>query len=983
MTMDIGSKTPQLIAIFEQTVDRYPKNVAIICDHVSLTYEALDQKANQLAHYLHSLSIHAGDVVGVLLPRSIECYLTMLALYKIGAVYVPIAEEYPAERINHILADMNFALMITSAEHAKRSDIQLPKTLILQEFVHAIAQAPKERLPQSEFKSELNPTCYVIYTSGSTGKPNGVEVGHSSICHYVSVASRTYGIQTEDRIYHGFSLAFDASFEEIWMAFANGATLIVATSKDIRSGLGLIDFLNQHEITVFSTVPTLLSSLKGQVDSLRLLILGGEVCTPNIVAPWVRPGLTIMNTYGPTEATVVTTVAEYIQDQPMTIGKPLPGYEIVLLDEQLQTVQPGEAGELCISGTGLAKGYVNRSSTTATKFIANPIEPSKRLYRTGDLAQWDDNGNLIFLGRLDEQVKLRGFRLELNEIETVLMTYPGIKQAVVSLVHLSNEPQLVAYYIANSAKKIKPQALKTFLSEHLPAFMLPHIYEPLEAFPLLPSGKVNRKHLPLPKSKPQTHTYHAPKTALEIKIATIMADQLKQPKISITADFFYDLGGHSLSAAAVISQLRKLPECQHLSIVDLYQHRTIEKLAKASANTQSPPHAPSESFQSPNKWGYRWAALGQSLGILLGYALSSWQIFTFLLAFFWVSYRYPLWSLTSIKIFLGLAIAVPLGSLIIIITAKWLLLGRVRPGKHRLWGWFYLRWWFVTRLEYMLFPSNHFTGTPLMVLYYRLMGARIGKHTCINTPHVSMHDLITIGDHTSINHDAVLKAYYVEDGYLHLGPITVGTDCYIGVRAVLSINTQMEDGAALEDLSMVTSGHTLNAKTYYHGSPIQTMACPEQHLLHRTTNRHISPTWRRWGMGILQCCALLLVEIIHFGLYVPPLYWIASMYEHTTLAESLLLTPFGALMYLGLLCTITVVLKKLTSSIKPGLYDFYSFTWLKHWIILKLLELPEILAMADSLYFPVFLRALGAKLGIDVESSEMAHLSPDLVSIHD
>ncbi len=981
-TIDASTTNLQLISLFEDTVDRYPHHVAIICDQMSLTYATLDQRANQLAHYLCAHHVRVGDIVGVLLPRSLDCYITMLALYKIGAVYVPISEEYPSERINHILDDMPFALLMTSPEHSKHPDIHYPNTVILQQITQELAQQPTER-PQPEPSSLENPTCYVIYTSGSTGKPNGVEVGHSSICHYIRVASTTYGIDQHDRIYHGFSLAFDASFEEIWMAFANGAILVVATSKDLRSGLGLIDFLNHHHITVFSTVPTLLSNLKGAVESLRLLILGGEVCTPNIVAPWVRSGLKIMNTYGPTEATVVTTVAEYTPDHPVTIGKPLPGYEIVILNEHLEPVEYGEAGELCISGAGLAKGYINRANITAAKFIQNPLDPNQRLYRTGDLAHWDEQGDLVFLGRVDDQVKLRGFRLELNEIETVLMTYPGIKQAVVSVL-TQDEPKLVAYYVTESSEKIDIQALKTFLSQSLPAFMLPSIYEPLQQFPLLPSGKVNRKQLPLPKSKPQTNPYYAPKTALEIKITRIVADVLNIKKVSITDDFFYDLGGHSLTAAAVISQLRKHPECHHLSMLDLYQHRTIQKLAKACEQTSSATHtAHTHAFQRTSKWSYRFAGLGQSLGIILGYALTSWQIFIFFSAYFWVSYRYPLLSLTSLKIFLGLAIAVPLGSLLVVIAAKWLLLGRIQPGKHRLWGWFYLRWWLVMRLEQILFPVHHFVGTPLMTLYYRLMGAKIGKHCHIHTSSLSVHDLISIGEHTTINHDAVLKAYFVEEGWLHLGPITIGADCYVGVRSVLSIHSNMQHHAVLDDLSMVPSHQSLEAHGYYTGSPAQKAAPPKQHITQQAVQRPSPQTLRRLVMGTLQCVTVLWVELIHYGLYLPPLYWVTSMYEHTTLLQAVFLTPFAALMYFGLLCLSVIVFKHISRPLKKGASDVLSFSWLKHWIMLKLLELPEVLAMADSMYYPIFLRFLGAKLGSDVEMSEISHLSPELLTIHD
>ncbi|MCR9192713.1 MAG: amino acid adenylation domain-containing protein [Gammaproteobacteria bacterium] len=974
--------SPQLISIFESTVDHYPNHEAIICDNLSFTYAELDQKANQIAHYLLSQHIQSGDIVGVLLPRSLDCYVAMLALYKIGAVYVPIAEEYPGERINHILDDMPFALLITSEALIAHRNIHCPKTALLQNILPKINQQSTARLPPPKTITPNDPTCYVIYTSGSTGKPNGVEIGHHSICHYIKVASTTYGITNDDRVYHGFSLAFYASFEEIWMAFANGATLIVATSKDVRSGLGLIEFLNQHQITVFSTVPTLLSSLQGDVKSLRLLILGGEVCTPKILTPWVRAGLKIMNTYGPTEATVVTTVAEYSQDCPITIGKPLPGYEVLILNEQLQPVEPGEEGELCIAGPGLAKGYINRETITAAKFIPNPLAPDKRLYRTGDLAQWNEHDELLFLGRLDDQIKLRGFRLELNEIETVLMTDPNIKQAVVALL-FPEDPKLVVYYTTASSKKVDIKTLKDLLSQHLPAFMLPNIYEPLKQFPLLPSGKVNRKQLPPPKSKPQANPYHAPKTALEKIISTIVTTVLKAPKISINDDFFYDLGVHSLTGAAIISQLRKHPECQHLSILDLYQHRTIQSLANAC--TQEHPHATTHThkFKRTSVWRYRLSAVGQAFGVLFTYALTSWQVLAFFAAYVWISARYPLVSFASAKIFLGLVIAVPLCSLTIIIALKWLLLGRVKPGKHRLWSWFYWRWWFINRLENTLFPSAHFVGTPLMTLYYRMMGAHIGQDCAINTAHMGMHDLITIGDRSTINADAVLKAYFIEEGYLHLGPITLGTDCYVGIHAILSIHTTMASQSALDDLSMVPSHHTLKTQQFYCGSPAKATACPEHHIFQQASNHAPLSTLCKFAIGSLHCAAMILVEIIHYGLYAPPLYWLFSIYAHHTIFYTLCALPLATFMYFTLLCSTIILFKKISRPVKPGRMALQTLTWLKYWVLSKLLELPETLAMADSLYYPVFLRFLGAKLGTDVEMSEISHLAPDMLSIHD
>lgn len=985
--MTILQRDPQsqLISIFENTVNSYAHKTAIICDDITLTYDELDKKANQLAHYFLACQIKQNDIIGVLLPRSIECYISLLAILKIGAIYVPISEEYPAERIKHILSDMDFAAVLTTSTLKKSAENDTTKTIIIQNVASEISQYSDLRVSSPKSTLQNNPTCYVIYTSGSTGKPNGVAVGHHSICHYVNVASSTYGMTEHDLVYHGFSLAFDASLEEIWMAFANGATLVVATSKEIRSGLGLIDFLNRYQITVFSTVPTLLENIKGSVDSLRLLILGGEVCTAKILEPWYRKDLKIMNTYGPTEATIVTTFFEYVKDEPMTIGKPLPGYEILILNEEGHPVLRGETGELCIAGIALAQGYVNREELTAAKFIQNPLDPSSRIYRTGDLVHWDDHNNLVYIGRLDDQVKLRGFRLELHEIEEQFMMYPGIKHCVVTLVQ-QDEPKLVAYFTTQANQTIEIQALKHFLSERLPAFMLPSIYEPLESFPLLSSGKVNRKHLPLPKSKPDANLYLPPTTDLEIKAANIVAKILKRSQISIRDDFFSDLGMHSLTAALMISEFRKIQEFHHLSMLDLYHYKTIENVSKAFDIPQPIPKTSTKKqrvFQQTSRWRHSFCALGQAFGIVLQYALSSWQIFAFFIAFTWGAKQYPLLSLPSLGIFLGLVIALPLISLSIVIMAKWILLGRVKPGKHRLWGWFYFRWWLTSRLEALLFPINSFVNTPMTVLYYRLMGAKIGKQTYIDTPYFAMYDLISIGDHTSINHNAVLKAYSIEDGYIHLGTISIGSDCYVGIRSVLDLDTRMEDHACLDDLSLLPKHKSILSHQFYSGSPSKERPCPKDHITRQFPQRSQQLASGGGWKSFLQCCAVFFVEFLYIGCYLPSIFLLIEITETRSLHAAILFTPLAALIQLCFFCIVILTVKSFCPRIKSGQYHVDSLGCLCQWVIAQLLEKNEIQVMADSLYFPRFFRLLGAKLGSNVEIAEINDPVPDLIMVHD
>jgi amino acid adenylation domain-containing protein len=331
LSFSSGDNTMQLHHFFEQSVDSYSSNIALICDNAFISYQELECRANQLAHYLYHNKISKGSIVGILLERSVECYVAILATLKAGAAYVPIEIDYPDERINYIFSDLPFDAVLTSATQLAQKKLAWPKSFAIDTLSEEISQQPTKRLALAPSEQDADALCYIIYTSGSTGKPKGVEIPQSSICHFVKEASTLYEMSSNDRVYHGFSLAFDASLEEFWMAFANGAALIACTAKEVRSGLGLISFLQQHQVSVFSTVPTLLSTLEGQLPDLRLLILGGETCPASLVQCWSREGLRIINTYGPTEATVIATYAECDPEKEVTIGKPLPGYEAGLL----------------------------------------------------------------------------------------------------------------------------------------------------------------------------------------------------------------------------------------------------------------------------------------------------------------------------------------------------------------------------------------------------------------------------------------------------------------------------------------------------------------------------------------------------------------------------------------------------------------------------------------------------------------------------
>lgn len=977
----------QLHQFFEHSCDNHPNNIALVCDNAFVSYQELDGRANQLARYLAQQGIANGSIVGLLLERSIDCYIAILAVLKTGAAYVPIEVDYPDERINYIFADLPFDVLLTSSSQVRDKALQWPQRIVLDEVNQQVINQASTRLDSKEHQADAESLCYVIYTSGSTGKPKGVEITHKSITHYVRAASAIYEMSAQDRVYQGFSLAFDASLEELWMAFANGAALIACTTKEVRSGVGLLSFLQQHQVTFFSTVPTLLSTLEGVLPHLRLLVLGGETCSPALVKRWERPGLRIMNTYGPTEASVVATYAECVPGGEVTIGQPLPGYDVLILSESLAVVNDGEIGELCIGGPAVARGYVNRPESTAEKFIINPANTKQRLYKTGDLA-FKANGALHFAGRADDQIKLRGFRIELNEIERVILQYAGIKQAVVSL-HEAEQPALVAYLLLAKNITFEQEHFKEFLRARLPDYMMPALVELLDELPLLSSGKVNRKALPKPSLISSTNNYVAPVSELEHEIARVWEQSLACDAISIDANFFYDLGGHSLHAAKIISELRTIPALSTISILDLYKNPSIRQLAAqcgavALKSTQGHKEQRGAHYKVP-QWKYLLCGVGQFFGCVFQYAVGAWQLLAVILCYTWITSSYTLVSTESQVAFLALFLSMPLLSLFITVSMKWLLLGRVKPGIYPLWGWFYYRWWLVQRLQKNIYLGKHLTGSPLITLYYRLLGANIGANCYIGTSQILTPDLLSIGDNSSIGADSRLNGYIVEDGWLKIGNIDIADNCYVGARAVMGLNTRMEENAVLEEMSMLPDGAVISRGLYYVGSPAVPASLPENHITRNNTPAEPVSLWENTLFGILHYSGIVFIMLMYYLCILPSLSLINYFYEnHYYWGTMLLAIPAGAALFLALYYSCVIVCKKIImDKIQPGSYSVRGFYYFRHWIIEKMFDVDEISIMADTLYLPMFLRRLGAKLEKGVEMGETPHIIPDLVTIEE
>ncbi len=397
--------------LFENTARKYPERIAVQLNDETITYNELNKKANRLAHYLKNSGIGADDFVGIVLSRTPDMYIAMLGILKAGAAYIPIDPKYPSERVHFILDDCNAKALISTSGYGNILEGLNCIKILLDKDQDKLKFNSPLNISVSAGTSRQGNTAYAIYTSGTTGTPKGVRISHRAICNLVRSEGKIFGVKPEDKVFQGFSIAFDASVEEIWLAFYSGATLFVGTEKMMQSGPGLSKILAENKITVLSTVPTLLSILTEDMPLLRILILGGEACPSELAKRWATPGRRMINTYGPTETTVIATFSECSPLQNVTIGKPIPNYSAYILDSNLQKVKITETGELCIGGLGLSDGYINLPELTSKKFIVpefdtNPNFP-KLLYRTGDLCRFNESGEIEFLGRIDSQVKLK------------------------------------------------------------------------------------------------------------------------------------------------------------------------------------------------------------------------------------------------------------------------------------------------------------------------------------------------------------------------------------------------------------------------------------------------------------------------------------------------------------------------------------------------------------------------------------------------
>ncbi len=971
-----------LQARFEGTALLHPERPALDEDGRLITYAELNVRANRIAHLLQARGIGKGARVGLWLPRSTGTYAALLGILKAGAAYVPLDPTFPAERVCQVAGDCGMALLITG-----RSAAAPPGCPALDlEALQLAAQAqPATALPS---QSGPDDGAYIIYTSGSTGAPKGVPITHRSVCTLIRAEGRIFNPGPSDRVFQGFSLAFDASVEELWLAFASGACLVVGTPTFLQAGPDLARRLAEARITVLSTVPTLLGMTDPPIPSLRLLILGGEACPPDLVARWSRPGLRLVNTYGPTETTVISTWADLLPGAPVSIGRALPNDRVYVLDPEGQPCPVGVPGELHLAGVGLSEGYLGQPDLTAERFIANPYADGPttgRLYRTGDRARFLPDGTLAFLGRLDAQVKLRGFRIELGEVEAALSLDPAVQVAAVALCGDQALERLVAYVVLRDGAEVDTQALLRRLRDRLPPYMIPASVEVLATLPTLPSGKVDRRRLPVPAAPTEASEPEDAAGMHTEREAGLLANwtrlfQGRRP--SLDEDFFRDLGGHSLLAAAMVSGLRRQRLFEGLAVPDVYAFPTARSLAgEFDTRTKQAPEANRIPAPVPSPWRHRLCGLVQALSLypLLGFFALQWL--TPYMVYSWTQ-DHDLARLTGIALSLAALALVYPAMFVLSIAAKWLLLGRIRPGRHRLWGFYYWRWWLTHRILAAT-PLDYLVGTPWLPIFLRLLGARIGRRVHLGTTAVSAFDLVDIGDEASVGLEARLTGYTLEDGWLEIGPICLGRRSHVGVRSVVATGARLEDGAVLEDLSLLPAGGRIPAGQRWTGSPARPLPPSETDRLRAATPYPSSSRRRRILLAVAQGLGILLVPGAFLSAIFPGLLLINELYASTNgYFAYLVVAPLVAVSFIVLLALEIAAAKwLLLGRVRSGTYDLQSGFALRKWYVDRLMAMGlDLLApLYATVYLAPWLRLLGARLGAWAEVSTAGAGTPDLM----
>jgi len=770
-TQAVGIRT--LVDILRATAARYAGRTAIDAADARLTYRELVHRAEGLAGRLRARGIGPGERVGIRVPSGTsDLYVGILGVLVAGAAYVPVDADDPEPRTQAIWASADVCAVV-----GERLEIVARRP----------AHAPGRGVAPDD-------DAWIIFTSGSTGVPKAVAVTHRSAAAFVEAETRLWSVGEDDRVLAGLSVGFDASCEEMWLAWRSGAALVPAPRAVVRSGVELGPWLARHRISVVSTVPTLAAMWADEViDGVRLLILGGEALPPDLAWRLARRA-EVWNTYGPTEATVVSTAARVADGAPVLIGSALDGWELAVVDEREELVAFGEEGELVIAGVGLAR-YLD-AELDARRYAPLTARGWDRAYRTGDIVRERPDG-YEFVGRRDDQVKVAGRRIELGEVEAQLRAVDGVTGAAAAVQTTMAGNKVLVGYVTGDAD---PHVVRSMLARRLPAGLVP-VIATLDELPMASSGKLARKELPWPLP---AAAQGAPTAAREADgftgtaawLAELWAAQIGATPVALSDDFFA-LGGTSVAAAKLVSEIRvRVPAA---SVADVYKHPQLGALAARLDRIAG--HG--EQTGAPRQAGHvRWS-LVQSLGALGLLALGAMEWVFGLLVFDWwdgTGVGAHLWWGWLALAWIGL-FSTP-GGVVIVLTARRALLRGLAPGRYPRRGSLATRLWLVERLAEK-FHLNRLAGTPWAVSYARLCGSAIGTGARLGTlPPVT--GLVSVGANATLEGEVDAAGWWIDGDELVVDKIRVGAGARVGTRASLMPGADVGVGAEVEPGSVVT-----------------------------------------------------------------------------------------------------------------------------------------------------------------------------------
>jgi amino acid adenylation domain-containing protein len=801
-SMLVGADRPDfmqsetMVDMFDHAVSLHVDRIAIRFSDANFTYSHLSSASHKIAALLLDAGVKPGDRVGLWCARGPLIPAAMIGIMRVGAAYVPFDSNTPAARLEAGCLDAGIDVLLHDTSTAPQA-IALPFQRIMVEVSVFSAKATVGSSPPGQplNAAEPNGLAYISFTSGSSGRPKGVMVAHSQVCHWIRSNHSITGIRQSDIVYQGASPAFDTSIEEIWSTFLVGAELIIADDMAARDPHEIVHLLNRHRATIMHTVPSLAALMEPRIPTLRLLNLGGEAVNPSLVELWARPGLRIINTYGPTEGTVSCTLAELSPGQDITIGSPLPNYRIYIVGDDNALAPFGKTGEIWIGGPSVTSGYIGRPDLTEERFGIDPFvkhpDPSQRIYRTGDNARIGNNGEILFLGRRDGQVKIRGYRVELEEIETVLTEMACVQwAAVVPQTHDNGDVSLIAYLVGAPDQALRLDDIRLHLKQRVAPYMVPHRFQKVDDLPRLSSGKVDRQLLASEAiGQALTHqNENAELSFLEQRMADVLKPLIGQESIGPTADFFEDLGAHSLLMARFVSQLRRSADLARLSMRDVYGTRNLRALAelveprlKAELAKANEPQAEMFIDRQPSPFDrrrYLFCAIGQGLSLLVIYGILAAALVTPYFAYALADEWYDDFA-TSCGLCIFSTIAISIALFYLTVATKWVVIGRYKAGDYPLWGSYYFRCWLVETIL-QLSPLQFLSNSPLYNHALRLLGVKIGGRVNLGSLDIGAFDLVSIGDGASFGSSVLINNRVFEDNLMRLRPILCGRNVHIG-----------------------------------------------------------------------------------------------------------------------------------------------------------------------------------------------------------